>query len=194
MSRVLRRLTGSGAGGAFVAGTAAPPADRILESNFITPTKDNHDLWLSGVIGSDKFAGGDMDLEIDASVAGTYDLRPQLPMRVDNRLNQISDFVDTNGATLVVQFRFFVWASAATITVTPAVYDITAAAAASISGQAACSASSEDFSGTNQQQSVALSLPNAVHYFKCQITIGGTPALGLTARGLALFDCYVALP
>ena len=192
--RVLRRLTGSGTGGAFVAGTAAPPADRILESNFVTPTKDNHDLWLGGVIGSDKFAGGSMDLDLDASVAGTYDLSPWLPMRVDNRGNQISSFVDTNGATLVVQFRFFVWASTTTITVTPAVYDITAAGAASISGQVACTAGADDYSGANQQQTVALSLPNAQDYFKCQITIGGTPAQGHRARGLALFDCYIVLP
>lgn len=194
MSATLSRLTGSGTGGAYVAGTTAPPADLLEESNFVTPLKNNIDLLLAGLCCNNVFAGGSMDLEFDASAAGTVDLRPWLPIRVDNRNNQISGFSDSNGATLVVQFRFLVWSLSSAVSVTPVVYDITGAATATTSGAVACTAGAEDYSGSNQQQTLVLTLPNALHYFKPQITIGGTPAAGLRVRGLALFDCFISLP
>lgn len=186
MSRVLKRLAGSGTAGAFASG------DKFKLTTGFVPLKDDLDVLLLAALQRNVFAGGGHGVEIDASAAGTFDLPGWLPIEVDNSSNQLTGFTDANGATLVVQFRFLVWVSNAAITVTPKVYDITAAAAATTSGAAACSATSEDYSGTDQQQTLALTLPNAKHKFRPQLVVGGTPAAGYRARGLCLFDCYVS--
>lgn len=185
MSRVLKRLAGGGTAGAFVDG------DQFKLTPHIKPLKDDLDLLLLGAIARNKYAGGMQAFAIDASANGTFDLSPWFPIEIDNQGSQLSGFTDANSATLVVQFRFMVRVSNAGITVTPRVYDITAAAAATTSGAAACSATNDDYSGTNQQQTLALTLPNAKHKFKPQITIAGTPAAGYQAWGVAVFDCYV---
>jgi hypothetical protein len=156
-----------------------------------TPLADVTDLCMLGAFQRNVFAGGGHGVEIDASSAGTFDLPGWLPIGVDNRNNQISGFSNANGGTLVVQFRFLVWVSNAAITVQPKVYDITAAALATTSGGTTSSGTSDDYSGTDQQQILTLTLPNALHYFKPKITIAGTPGAGYTAKALALYDCYI---
>ena len=190
MSIVAARLTGTGTGGDF---KTSAPLDKLTRAR-AQIAKEQIDLFLAGTFGRNLFAGGGQHVDLDASVAGSFDLLPWLPIGIDNRDNRISDFDDDNGATLVIQFRFLVLTTLAAVSVTPRVYDITAAAAATTSGAAACTATSEAYGGTNQQQTLALTLPNAFHYFKPQLTIGGTPAPGARVRGTALYDCYISLP
>lgn len=163
----------------------------MTETTDWTPHRDMVDLFALSAFQRNIFAGGGHGVEIDASATGTFDLPGWLPIGVDNRNNQISGFSNTNGGTLVVQFRFLVWVSNAGITVQPKVYDITAAALATTSGGTTSSGTSDDYSGTNQQQTLALTLPAALHYFKPKITIAGTPAAGYTAKALALYDCFI---
>jgi hypothetical protein len=194
MSRVLRRLSGGGTGGAFVPGTVSPPADRILFSNVVVPAQDDLDLFLSAATCANVYAGGSLEFEIPAEATGRVDLRPYVPIRVDNRNNQISSFNNAHGSTLITRFRFFVWVSRSAINVTPKVYNISTLADASTTGAVACSTTTEDYSGANQQQSVTLNLPNSESVFKAQLEIGGSPVKGDGVRGFALWDCYVALP
>lgn len=193
MARILSRLTGSGTGGEWVPGTVSPPADRAKESNFMTPVKYNLELLTAGIIGMNRPAGGS-EVELGGSVAGTYDLRPMMTIGVDNRNNQISGFSDSNGAIIVVQFRFYLWVSNSAITLTPAVYNTSTAAAATIGTVSACSASSDDFTGSNQMQTVALTLYNGFSYYKPQVVLAGTPAPGYRFKAYAQFDAYVSLP
>ena len=169
----------------------------MTETLFATPTKELFDMWMGGMIQPNLYVGGSMDIEIDASAAGTYDLRPWLPWRVDNRNNKITGFADSNGATLKVQVRYFVLVSQSSITATPSVYNITLGGNASYGAQppVGCTASAEDFSGANQQQTIDLALrSNQADYYKPQVTISGSPAAGLRCRALAIFDCYVLMP
>lgn len=185
----LKRLTGTGAAGIFVTG------DKFKQTNHVTPLKEQIDLWMAGDLCRNRYVGGSMTYDLDATTTGTFDLKPWIPFGVDNRSNRLSGFSDANGAVLVVQVRFLVQVSDAGITVTPKVYDITAAALATTSGGVACSAIADDYAGTNQQQTLALTLPNAHHYFKPQVTIAGAGvATGEYVRATAVFDCYVALP
>lgn len=163
----------------------------VTSTTDFVPLRDLLDLLALGAFQRNVFAGGGHGVEIDASAAGTFDLPGWLPIGVDNRNSQISNFSNANGGTLVVQFRFLVWVSNAAITVTPKVYDITAAALATTAGGVGCSATSDDYSGSNQQQTLALTLPAALHYFKPRITIAGVPAAGYTAKALCLYDCFV---
>lgn len=185
MSKVAKLLRGSGTGGIWVDGD-------YFNRDQYTHLSDMIALSAAGVFQRNVFAGGGHGVEIDASSAGTFDLPGWLPIEIDNASNQLTGFTDSFSAVLVVQFRFLVWVSNAAITVTPKVYDITAAAAATTSGAAACSATTEDYSGTNQQQTLALTLPNAKHSYRAQLTIAGTPAAGYRARALAMVDVYIS--
>lgn len=155
------------------------------------PLRATLDALMNGVIQRNVFAGG--TFEIDASSSGNFDLPGWIPIQIDNTGNRISGFSDSGGAALVCRFRYLLYVSDAAVTVTPRIFDITANAAATISGAAACSATALDFSGSNQQQNISLTLPNADHVFKPQVTIGGTPAAGLVVKGIAVYDCYIDL-
>lgn len=190
MSITLARLTGAGTGGDF---KTSAPLDKFTRARGQL-VKDQIDLLLAGDLGRNRFAGGGQQIDLDAGATGTFDLMPWIPIGIDNRGNRLSGFSDANGAVLVVQFRFLLRVSNVAITVTPKIYDITAAALATTSGAAACAATDEDYSGLNQQQTLALTLPNAHHYFSPRVTVGGTPAVGYSIRGTVIYDCYVALP
>lgn len=185
----MKRWHGSGTAGAFVAGT-----DELSEASHLTPARDNFDAMMAAAMQKNVYAGGSFEFGITAEATGDVDLRPALPIVVDNRGSRISGFTDSQGAVLKVQFRFYVRVSNAAITVTPKVYDIDAPGAATVSGAATSSGIATDYSGTNQVQVVALTLPTAKHSFKPQLTIGGTPATGYEVFGLAMFDLYVEMP
>lgn len=185
MSRVLKRILGQGVSGAWL-----DPDTFDLPTGY-QPLKDNLELLMLGALQRNVYAGGGVT-EIDASATGTFDLPGWLPIEVDNTNNQLSGFTDPYSAVLTVRYRFLLWVSDATINITPKIYDITAAALATQSGAVACSATSQDYSGTNQQQTVVLTLPNASHSFKPQVTIAGTVTAGFTVRGIALYDCFIS--
>jgi hypothetical protein len=64
---------------------------------------------------------------------------------------------------------------------------------ATLSGTAACSATSSDYSGSNQIQTVTLSLPTGLKYFRGALTIAGTPAANYQVWGRAWCDLFVSL-
>lgn len=184
----LKRLAGSGAGGIWQDG------DDFLLTPHAQPMLDNFDLWLAGTTRRDVFAGGGQHIDLDGNTSGLKDLFPFVPIGVDNRGTRITGFSDANGATLVHQFRFFIFVSNAALVVTPRLWDITAAAAATIADDLACSGVSESYAGVNQQQAITFSAPTALHYFRPQYLVAGTPAAGYRIRVTAFYDCYVSLP
>lgn len=153
---------------------------KMTIANSWTPLKTLTDLLALGVFQRNVYVGGGQEVGQAALTAGTFDVRPWIPLGIDNRnTSQISTFLNTNGGTLVVQWRFLVRVSDASINVTPVIYNITAAGNAAISGEAACSATAEDYSGSNQQQTITLTLPsNALNYFRPKITLAGSPGTG----------------
>lgn len=167
----------------------ASPAPMTITADW-SPLRSTLDCLMNGIIQRNVFAGG--TFELDASSSGSFDLPGWIPIEIDNSGNRITGFSDGT-ATLVVQFRYLLYVSSGALTVTPRIYDITAGAPATISGESACSDTALDFSGTDQQQTISLTLPNAAHVFKPQVTIGGTPAAGLVVKGIAVYDCYIDL-
>lgn len=188
MSRILSRLTGGGAGGIMADGD-------YLTLVRGTAMKSNFDLLELGCLGRNVLAGGDLVTGIDASATGDVDLLNWTPLLLDNSASQFSGFTDANSATLVIQFRFLLRVSNAAITITPKVrYGstiTTITTVATLATPAACSATASDFSGSNQYQTVTMTLPSGVQLYKPQITIAGTVAAGYQAWARAWFDMFV---
>ncbi len=196
MSRALKRLHGSGSGGAWVDG------DKFKLTPHYVPLRDTLDLLLGAVLQRNVFMGGDEVTGIVAEATGDVSLLHWLPILVDNTSSQLSGFTDSppsgSAASFVAQVRFMVRVSNGGISVTPKVFygssmgSITSVA--TISGAAACSATASDYSGTNQIQTVAVTLPAGAKYLRAALTVGGTPASGYQVWGRALADVYVAPP
>lgn len=189
MSRVIKRIAGSGSGGAFASG------DLFKLTPHVQPLKDDLDLLMLGVLGRNMFCGGSDSIGIPAESTGDVNLEGWIPISIDNTSGQLTSFSDANGATLVVRMRFLVRVSNAGITVTPKiVYGTTIAglsSVATISGQAACNATSDLYTGTNQYQTVLVTLPSGAYLLKPLLTIGGTPASGYQVWGKATYDCFI---
>ena len=196
MSRVLKRFHGTGSGGAWTDG------DKFKLTAGYTPLRDDVDLLLAAVVQRNVWLGGD---EVNAKVAeatGDLVLVNWLPWLVDNTSAQISGFTDSppsgSAATLTAQIRFFLRVSNAAINITPKVWYGSSmgsiSTVATISGTAACAATADDYSGTNQIQTVTLTIPSGVKYFKCGFTVAGVPASGYHAWARAVGDIFVALP
>lgn len=185
MSRLYTRIVGN------ISGSYFTTSDR---ANMLTlvglPLQYNIELCALGSFCRGMYAGGDWADAIDCSAAGDVDLIRAVPFTVDNTNSQLS------GATnLICQMTYYVRVSDAAVSVTPKIfYGATFAAlttAATISGQAACTATTTDYSGTNSIQTVVFTLPAGVKYFKAALTIGGTPAAGLYAYAYAVRDLYI---
>lgn len=160
--------------------------DPVMIANFLHPSRDAVALLGLGLAQRNVPMGGSMIVGIVAEATGDVILPEWRPVRVDNSNNQIS-----GSANVIVRCRFLVRVSNGAITVTPKVYNITDAGAATISGGAACSATSADYDGTNQQQTITLTLPSGVKDFQGRLTIAGTPAAGYQCWGVAIFDCFI---
>lgn len=157
--------------------------------------RDSLDKLALATLQRNIFAGGSSLTGIDASASGDVDLLDWAPLEIDNTSAQFSGFSDSNGAVLVARFRFLVRVSNGAITVTPKLrYGstiTTITTAATISGDAACSATDEDYSGTDQYQTVTVTLPSGKKLWKPQLTIGGVPAAGYQVWGRAWLDLFV---
>lgn len=179
-------ISGSGSGGAYAA---------LDPLGYQTAEKVRNDLNLlaSGVFCRNLLIGGS-DVGITAEATGDVDLPGWFPVWIDNTSSAISD----SGGTLVCQVRFLVRVSNAAINVTPKiVYGSTIgtlSTVATVSGTAACAATTSDFSGTNSYQTVSVTLPTGSKLFKPLLTIAGTPAAGYYVYGRAFLDLYVQLP
>jgi len=165
----------------------------MTEANSWTPLKTLTDLLALGVFQRNIWVGGGQNEGYSGEVTGTFDVEPWIPFGIDNRnTSQISTFLNTNGGTLVCQWRFLVRVSNAAINVTPVIYNISATANATISGQAACSATSDAYSGTDQQQTIVLTIPsNALNFFRPKITLAGTVAAGYQYWVTAVADLFI---
>lgn len=169
------------------------PPTLMTIANSWTPLKTITDLLALGVFQRNVYVGGGQEDGFSGEVTGTFDVTPWVPFGIDNRnTSQISSFLNTNGGTLKAQWRFLVRVSNAAINVTPVIYDITAAGNATISGAAACAATSDDYSGSNQQQTITLTLPaNVLHYFRPKITLAGAVASGYQYWVTAIADLFI---
>lgn len=179
--------------------TFTDPSDVTL-TGYFTPEQTLTRMFARAAYQRNVFAGGSLTEEIDGSNTGTFDLKPWLPIEIDNRnSSQISGFDNANGGTLVVQFRFLLRVTDANINITPRIVyastigGLASPTVATVSGAAACDDTDEDFAGSaDQYQTLALTLPaNVLRIFKPQITIAGTPATGYGAIALAMMDIYV---
>lgn len=168
-------------------GSSAFALDQPLGYQDANEARENDRLFAFAGFSRNQYMGGSTATSIPGDTAGDFDLpHLSIPFVLDNSSSQIS-----GASGVVIQVRFFVRVSNAAITVTPRIYNITAAGVATTTGQAACSATNSDYSGTNQQQTLALTLATASNAYKAQLTIGGTPAGGYEVWGYAIFDCYV---
>lgn len=195
----LKRIHGTGTAGAW---KTTAPKDKLKATAHLTPLRDDLDLFLAASTFRNQCFGGSEVTGILAEATGDVTLWDWVPLLVDNTGSRISGFTDSpptgSAATLVVQVRFFVRVSNAAINVTPKILYGTSMASigstATISGAAACSATNSDYSGTNQMQTVTLTLPTGANYFKPRLTIAGVAAAGYQVWGRAFADCFVQLP
>lgn len=189
MSRTFARLTGDAAGGDILLGQA------INHSTYLKPAKHAVDMLALGTLQRNIFAGGSANLGIAVSADGDVDLPDAAPLIIDNTGNQFSGFSDANGAVLVAQFRFLVRVSDAAISVTPKLrYGSTfgtITTVATISGEAACSAIAEDYSDTDQYQTIAVTLPSGSKLWKPQLTVASTGGNPYTVWGRAWLDLFI---
>lgn len=192
---VLKRLHGTGPSGAWVDG------DYFKMTEHFIPLRDDLDLLMAGSIGRrDQYIGGSEIIGIAAEATGDVSLIDWVPFQTDNLTDQLSGFTDAHGSTLLARARFFVRVSNAAINVTPKLFYSTSASAvaaggtaATLSGAAACSATTSDYSGTNQIQEVTVTLPTGLKFWRAALTIAGTPAAGYQVWARAYFDLFVSL-
>jgi len=194
MSETLVRPVGSGTGGAYVGGTDHYTADDANQMRILLNKLGFATLQRNIVMGGSKTE------EYRVNADGDYDLIGWVPIIIDNRSTQFSGFTDSFGASLILSIRALVRVSDPAITGTPKIrYGSTFGAVAvagtgtvaTISGAAACSTIAEDFSDTNQYQSLTLTLPTGSNIFKPQITIAGTGGNPYSFWALFLIDLYM---
>ncbi len=140
-----------------------PDLDYITEHTMATGIA----LALQGCMVRNLYWGGDNVNGFDS--ASVWDAFNQGDgVEIDNTSNQISGL-----SGVVVQVRVKLRVSDASINVTPRIYNVTDAAVATTSGAAACSAIATDFSGSNQKQTLALTLANGKKKYKLQLVPSG---------------------
>lgn len=185
---VYTRIGGSGSAGVY---TTDDPFN-LTQANRL---RDGLDKLALAALQRNIWAGGTREAPIAVSADGDVDLLDPVPLVIDNTGGQWSSFSDANGAVLVAQFRFEVRVSDAAITVTPKLrYGATfttITTVATISGAAACAATASDYSGTNQYQTVTVTLPSGVKLWKPQLTVAGTGGDPYSVWGRAFFDLYI---
>lgn len=97
--------------------------------------------------------------------SGTIDALDAVEFEVDNTSNGVSA---SDG--LVVPVTVHLRVENAALAVTPRIYNVTQAAVATTTGGAACAATAEDYSGTDQRQTLLLTLQTGVNVYKLQFT------------------------
>lgn len=192
MSRTLARLTGTGTGGQF----AEDDAFTLVDGQVL---KDQVDLLIAGAVQRNVLVAGDDVTGLDASASGdVLLLHSYPPIEIPNESGQLSGFTDANGAVFAARFRFALRVSNGAISITPKLkYGTTISGitnVAMISGDAACSATADDYTGTDQIQDVLVTLPSGLKLWKAFVTVGGMPAAGYQAWASVRFCGYVQLP
>lgn len=170
-------IAGSGAAGVYVAGDpfGYQTANQV-RNNFI--------LLARGIIGRDQYWGGDDTVGIISDEV--FDaLNQGSGFEIDNTNNQLSG---SSGAVTQVRCRLRVGNSS--ISITPSVYNVTDAVTVTSTGGAACSATNTDFSGSNQEQTLAFTPASGKKRYRLQ----GTPSASTYPSWLSgiMSDIYVA--
>lgn len=168
----------------FIKLPASPDPTAFGKLTHYDPLKADIDLLLLGIIGRNQYWGGDDNVGILAA-AVTDALNQGDGFEIDNTGNQLS-----GSSGVVIQVRVRLRVEDASISVTPRIYNVTDAAVATTSGAAACSATATDFSGSNQQQTLALTPASGKKKYKLQITPSAA-TFRAWASGI-LSDIYVA--
>lgn len=184
MSRIWTRIFG---------GVAIAEGNFIEIDNFEEPARNGLDMLALGSLGSE-FVGGDEDVAVSGDATGDFKLRNWIPHDFDNTSGQWTG----TAATLVARYEYLVRVSNGAITVTPKVWYaatfaalLSAPVAATLSGEAACSATDEDYSGTDQFQLVDVTIPSGAKWWAAGFTIGGTPAAGYQVWARARRRIYI---
>lgn len=194
MARTYKRVTGTGSGGVIIEG------ETLEIIPHWQPMKHDLDMLALSTFFRGQFMGGSRLSGLAVEADGDYDLPGWVPIPHDNTAAQLSGFTDANGATRIFQARYLIRVSNAAISATPKIRygaafgDIAVentGTVATISGALACSATAEDFSGTNSYQTVTITEPSGVKLWKPQLTIAGTGGNPYTVYALAVLDSYI---
>jgi hypothetical protein len=121
------------------------------------------DLLVNGDVARNRFLGGSDHIGIRGSAA--VDILNGVRFKIDNTSTQWS-----GSSGITVQIVLFLRVADASISVTPRVYNVTAAGVASTTGAAACAATARDWSGSNQIQTLVLTLASGVNDYVVQVT------------------------
>jgi hypothetical protein len=195
MSRKLKRLTGAGAGGDFNA------TEKFTFTAHIQPLKEDVDILMLSTLFRNLWVGGTVgDAGINVEADGDYDIPNWKKHWVDNTSQQLTNFTDTNGATFVFQYHYYLRVSSGVISLTPKMrygttYSDVAVAGtgsvATISGALACSGTAADFTGTNQYQIVGVTHPTGKKIWKPQVTVASTGGVPFEIWLDVYADCYI---
>lgn len=176
-------------------GVAIVAGDKIKITNFLQRARVGLDLMANADLGCNVPAGGSETEGIDASATGDHKLYHYVPLVFNNT----SDRWTGTASTLVARYRFYVRVSNSGISITPKIWYaaddatlISGPTVATISGQAACTATAADYSGTNQIQTVDVTIPTGSKVWAAGFTIGGTPAAGYQVWARAWRDIFIS--
>jgi hypothetical protein len=183
MSRIWTRIFG---------GATIVEGNFIEIDNFEEPARNGLDMLALGVLQANVYAGGSDLAGIPADATGDVKLLEWKPLYFDNTSGQWTG----TAATLVAQYRYRIRVSNGAMTFTPKIWYAasesllqSAPVSATLSGQAACSATDADYLGTNQLQTVSFTIPSGAKYWAAGGTIGGTPGGHVFAS--ALRDIFI---
>jgi hypothetical protein len=127
----------------------------VTITEFLQPAKDNADLMALGCFARSLHGGGSEHLGFGVNVGtGWLTAYDCVEFEIDNSNSQVS-----GSTNLICQVRVMVRVENAAMSFTPRIYNFTDSSVPTQSGAAACSATATDFSGTNQKQTINLTLP-----------------------------------
>ena len=158
----------------------------VTIAGFYNKVRESLNFLARGHVALNQQLGGSMLFAVRAEATGDIILPDWRPLLLTNVSSRFSGSTDK-----VAQVRFLCRVSNAGINVTPKIYNLTDAADATVSGTAACSATNEDYSGSNQRQTITLTVPAGTKEFQPRLTIAGTPAAGYLVWGVAIADTYI---
>jgi hypothetical protein len=121
------------------------------------------DLLVNGDVGRNRWVGGSDVIGVRSSAA--VDIVNGVPFRIDNTSSQWS-----GSSGIIVNIVVYLRVADASVSVTPRIYNITAAGVASITGSAACAATARDWSGANQKQTLVLTSASGINDYIVQFT------------------------
>ena len=137
-------------------------------TEYFSATKVNHlrqalYLFAAGTFYRSVPIGGSRSCGLRYS--GVIDAVDAVEFEIDNTANGVSDSVGVQiPITVLARVEHI------SIAVTPRIYNVTLGAVATTTGGTACAATAEDYSGTDQRQTLLLTLQTGVNVYKLQFT------------------------